>query len=82
MYTNDNRAFQFIDMIKNQPNPQELVINMLKQNSQQNPIFNNIINLVEAGNTKGVEDIVRNIAFERGIDFDKEFNSFKRMFKR
>lgn len=81
MYTN-NEAFQFINMIKNQPNPQELVINMLKENSKQNPIFNNIINLIEEGNTKEIESIVRNIATERGIDFDKEFNSFKQMFRR
>lgn len=32
MYTNNNNAFQFIDMIKNQSNPQELgeVIDMIK----------------------------------------------------
>lgn len=81
MYTN-NGAFQFINMIKNQPNPQELVVNMLKENSKQNPVFNNIINLIEEGNTKEIESIVRNIATERGIDFDKEFNSFKQMFRR
>lgn len=83
MYINDNNgAFQFINMIKNQPNPQELVVNMLKANTKQNPIFNNIISLIEEENTKEIESIVRNIATERGIDFDKEFNSFKQMFRR
>ena len=82
MYTNNNNAFQFIDMIKNQSNPQELVVNMLRANAKQNPVFNNIIHLIEEGNTKEIESIVRNIATERGIDFDKEFNSFKQMFRR
>lgn len=82
MYTNNNNAFQFIDMIKNQSNPQELVVNMLRANARQNPVFNNLIHLIEEGNTKEIESIVRNIATERGIDFDKEFNSFKQMFKR
>lgn len=82
MYTNNNNAFQFIDMIKNQSNPQELVINMLRANAKQNPVFNNLIYLIEEGNTKEIESIVRNIATERGIDFDKEFNSFKQMFRR
>lgn len=82
MYTNNNNAFQFIDMIKNQSNPQELVVNMLRANAKQNPVFNNLIHLIEEGNTKEIESIVRNIATERGIDFDKEFNSFKQMFRR
>ena len=82
MYTNNINAFQFIDMIKNQSNPQELVVNMLRANAKQNPVFNNIIRLIEEGNTKEIESIVRNIATERGIDFDKEFNSFKQMFRR
>ena len=82
MYTNNNNAFQFIDMIKNQSNPQEFVVNMLRANAKQNPVFNNIIHLIEEGNTKEIESIVRNIATERGIDFDTEFNSFKQMFRR
>ena len=55
---------------------------MLRANAKQNPVFNNIIRLIEEGNTKEIESIVRNIATERGIDFDKEFNSFKQMFRR
>ena len=30
---------------------------------------------------QGVEQLARNVARERGIDFDKEFNSFKQMFR-
>ena len=41
----------------------------------------NLSTLIENGNTQEIENVVRNIAKERGIDFDKEFNSFKQMFK-
>ena len=40
----------------------------------------NILSLAQNGNTQEIENIVRNMARERGIDFDKEFNSFRQMF--
>ena len=61
-------------------NPQQLVMNMLQQNAQGNPMFANILSLAQNGNTQEIENIVRNMARERGIDFDKEFNSFRQMF--
>lgn len=82
MYTNPNKNMvQFINMVRSNQNPQAFVINMLKERASQNPVLGNLANLVEAGKTGEVEQIVRNIAKERGIDFDKEFNSFKQMFK-
>lgn len=72
---------QFINMVRSNQNPQAFVTNMLKERAGQNPVLGNLANLVEAGKTSEVEQVVRNIAKERGIDFDKEFNSFKQMFK-
>lgn len=69
----------FIQMARN-GNPQQIVMNMLQQNAQGNPMFANILSLAQNGNTQEIENIVRNMARERGIDFDKEFNSFKQMF--
>ena len=69
----------FMQMARN-GNPQQMVINMLQQNAQGNPIFANILSLAQNGNTQEIENIVRNMARERGIDFDKEFNSFRQMF--
>lgn len=69
----------FIQMAKN-GNPQQMAMNMLQQNAQGNPIFANILSLAQNGNTQEIENIVRNMARERGIDFDKEFNSFRQMF--
>lgn len=81
MLGNSNNVLQFVSMIKNNPNPQALVMNELQRRAQQNPVLQNVATLVQNGDTQGVETIVRNIAKERGIDFDKEFNSFKQMFK-
>jgi len=69
----------FMQMARN-GNPQQMVMNMLQQNAQGNPIFANILSLAQNGNTQEIENIVRNMARERGIDFDKEFNSFRQMF--
>lgn len=81
MLKNSNNVLQFISLIKNNPNPQTIVMNELQRRAQNNPVLGNIATLVQNGDTQGVETIVRNIAKERGIDFDKEFNSFKQMFK-
>ena len=81
MLENSNNILQFVSLIKNNPNPQAIVMNELQRRAQNNPVLGNIATLVQNGDTQGVETIVRNIAKERGIDFDKEFNSFKQMFR-
>lgn len=81
MLENSNNVLQFVSLIKNNPNPQAVVMNELQRRAQNNPVLGNIATLVQNGDTQGVETVVRNIAKERGIDFDKEFNSFKQMFR-
>lgn len=81
MLTNNINMIQLMNMFRN-GNPQEIVANMVKETANQgNPIMQNLSTLIENGNTQEIENVVRNIAKERGIDFDKEFNSFKQMFK-
>lgn len=80
MPTNMNNIMQFIGMMKN-GNPQQVVMNMLQERAQQgNPMFADIYDLAQKGDTKSIEGIVRNMAREKGIDFDKEFNSFRHTF--
>lgn len=81
MPTNNINMIQLMNMFRN-GNPQEIVANMVRETANQgNPIMQNLSTLIENGNTQEIENVVRNIAKERGIDFDKEFNSFKQMFK-
>lgn len=79
MQMNINNMTDFMRLARN-GNPQQIVMNMLQQRASSNPIFANILNLAQSGNTQEIENIVRNMARERGVDFDKEFNSFRQMF--
>lgn len=69
---------QFMQMVKNGYNPQQLVLNMLESQMGGTPIGDNLIKLAKEGNGAEIERIARNIASQRGVDFDKEFNAFRK----
>lgn len=74
-------VMEYIQLVKN-GNPEEIVMNMLQENvAKGNPIAGNLIQMINAKDSQGIERIARNVAREKGIDFDKEFSSFKQMFK-
>lgn len=54
---------------------------ILSKMNINNPILNNIMNMAQNGDTKGVENFARNICKQRGLDFDTEFNKFKSTLK-
>ena len=62
---------QFLRGIKN---PQQFVMNMLKQN--QDPMVIQLMQMANSGNTKQIEQFARNVCKERGMDFDKSFAEF------
>ncbi len=66
---------QLINMIRRGQNPQQLMMNILGQNN--NPILENAMNLAQNGNTSALEMIARNLAQQKGLDFDTEFAKFK-----
>ena len=70
--------FQMLGAMKN---PQAFIQQMMN-NSQvmQNPIAKNIIDMAQKGDVAGIEQMGRNIAKEKGIDFDKAFSDFKKQF--
>ena len=70
--------FQMLGAMKN---PQAFIQQMMS-NSQvmRNPIAKNIIDMAQKGDVEGIEQMGRNIAKERGIDFDKAFSDFKKQF--
>ena len=65
----------FLSMIKSGQNPQQMILNVLQQGN--NPMSQNLFNLAKQGNTAQIEQIARNLCAQRGMDFDREFNSFK-----
>ena len=54
---------------------------IVKQIAGNNPILGNLINMAEKGDNQGVENFARNMLKERGLDFDKEFSTFKNSLK-
>ena len=69
---------QLIQMIKSGSNPQQLVMSLLQQQGNNNPILKNATNLAQGGNIAGLEMLARNLASQRGLDFDKQFANFKK----
>ena len=68
-------------MIKNSGNPQQIIQNMMGNNEiMKNPMAKNILGMAKNGDIAGVEQLGRNIAKERGVDFDQEFAKFKNQF--
>lgn len=70
-----------IQLIKNGLNPQQLVMRVLQQQAGNNPILNNVANLAQKGDISALESLARNLAQQRGLDFDKEFSNFKQYLK-
>ena len=67
-------------MIKQGYNPQQLMLNILQNQMKGTPMGDNLLNLVQTGQTKEIEQIARNILAQRGLDFDTEFNKFKNQY--
>lgn len=73
----DVNPMQLIQMIREGQNPQQMMINILERNSENQPFMQNLLLLARDGKTADIEKIARNVAKEKGIDFDSAFNSFK-----
>ena len=68
---------QLVQMIKGGQNPQQLLMNILQEQGKNNPILQNAANLAKQGDTTSLEMLARNLAAQRGLDFDTEFANFK-----
>ena len=70
--------FQMLGAMKN---PQAFIQQMMNSSQvMRNPIAKNIIDMAQKGDVEGIAQMGRNIAKERGIDFDKAFSDFKKQF--
>ena len=68
---------QLIQLIKSGQNPQQLILGLLQQEGNMNPILQNAAGLAQSGNTRELQRIARNLAAQKGLDFDKEFSNFR-----
>lgn len=76
--TQQVNPMQLIQMIKNGKNPQQLMLSILQQQAQQNPIYANLSQMAKEGRTKDIERFARNLVESQGLDFDKEFAAFRK----
>ena len=75
---NGMNPMDIITMIRSGQNPQQIMINILEQGvAANNPIAANLLDMAKNNRTADIERVARNLCAERGLDFDKEFSSFK-----
>ena len=70
---------QLTQMIKSAKKPQQLLIGILQNQAQQNPMYKDFLYLIQNNRANEIEPIVRANFQKNGLDFDKEFNSFKKI---
>ena len=70
--------FQMLGAMKN---PQQF-LQQIMGNSQmmQNPMIKNTVQMAQNGDTKGIEQLARNLCKEKGINADDMFNQMKNNF--
>lgn len=67
-----------IQMMQAVKNPQALLQQMMYNNQlMSNPMARNAMQMAQNGDSKGIEQMARNLCKEKGIDADKAFESFK-----
>lgn len=71
---------ELIAQIRQGKNPEQLLMGILESGAQSNPIYANLLSMAKEGRTADIEAFARNVAREKGIDFDKEFSKFKKQY--
>ncbi|VYT08620.1 Uncharacterised protein [uncultured Clostridium sp.] len=71
---------QIMQIIKSGGNPQQMIMNMMKQQAGSNPVMNNALQMMEKGDNAGLENLARNLCSEKGINPDEAFNQIKGQF--
>ena len=67
-----------MQMLQGMRNPQQFLQQMMgNRQMMSNPIIKNALGMVQSGDSKGIEQMARNLCKEKGIDADKAFESIK-----
>lgn len=71
---------QIIQLMKSGQNPQQMIMQILSQQAQNNPIAANLLQMAQQGRSADIEAFARNYFASQGKDFDKEFNAFRQTY--
>lgn len=70
-----NNPLSFVQAFRN---PQVFMQNMMKNNEvMKNPILKNTMEMAQSGNSKGIEELARNLCKEKGINADEALSKIK-----
>lgn len=72
-----NPAMTLLSTAMKGGNPQQFVINMLRQQAGNNPVMSSLLQMAQNGNRAGIEQLAKNIVQESGKDFNTEFANFR-----
>lgn len=65
---------QLLMMLK-QGNPQAVAQQIIQSNFSSDPTMMNLLQMAQNGNIQGLEQYARQVANNRGLDYDKEMNN-------
>ena len=68
---------QLLTMMRNGQNPMAILTQLMQSQIGGTPLGDNLAQLMKNNDVKGIEQVARNLCQQRGMDFDKEFASFK-----
>ena len=57
--------------------PQQTILDSMRQQSGNNPVINNALNMAENNDVQGLEKLARNLCKEKNINPDEMINSIK-----
>lgn len=70
-----------MQMLQGMKNPQQFLQQMMGNNSvMSNPMARNAMQMAQNGDSKGIEQMARNLCKEKGLNADDVFNQIKSRF--
>ena len=70
----------FMGMIKQGYNPEQVMMNVLEARMKGSPMGDNLISMARSGNKAGIDHVAGTMMAQSRLDFDKEFNAFKKRY--
>lgn len=77
---NNLNPMQIMQLIQSGNNPQQLVMQLLEQQAQNNPMAANVLEMAKQNKMFDIEQVVKNIMQTKGLDYNKEVVAFKNLF--
>ncbi len=60
--------------------PQQMIFNNLKSQVGNNPVLGNALDMAQKGDSKGLEELARNLCKTNGVDADEAMKQLKSQF--